>query len=217
MTIRIHQACLDWRAALVLTAALFASFGILVGTAGPVVACSCAMPGSMKEYATADNAVFTGTAGEHAERGVPVEVKQWLWPQDAPEDVWLSAASFGDSAGCGTNSPQPGTSWIWVTWRPDKTSDFMTGLCSPAAPLDTPEGEQMLAEALEVFDVQPLEEPSSEPTQAPQSPADPESVGGGDASMLAIGGAIVLGSLAMFGAVALVARRQDRRHSGRST
>lgn len=215
MTIRIHEARLDWRAAIVLVAALFASLGILVGTAGPVAACSCAMAGSMKEYATEENAVFTGTAGEYAERGVPVDVKQFLWPQDAPEEVWLSAASFGDSAGCGTSPPQPGTAWIWVTWRPDKAGDFMTGLCSPAAPLDTPEGQQMLEEALAVFDVRPLEEPSSDPTPVPQSPADPEPQSGGrDGSMLVIGGAVVLASLAMFGAVALVARRQDRRDSG---
>ena len=216
MTLPIRTARLDWRPAVVLMAALFASFGILVGTAGPVAACSCAMPGSLKEYATAENAVFTGTAGEHAERGVPVEVKQWLWPPDAPEEVWLGAASFGDSAGCGTNPPQPGTSWIWVTWRPDNTSDFMTSLCSPAAPLDTPEGQQMLAEALAVFDVRPLEEPSTEPTVAPQSPSDPESQGAKrDASMLVIGGAAVLASLTMFGAVALVARRQNRANSDR--
>jgi hypothetical protein len=214
MTIRIHHARLDCRAALVMTAALFASVGILVGTAGPVAACSCAMAGSMKEYATEENAVFTGTAGEYAERGVPVDVKQWLWPQDAPEEVWLGAASFGDSAGCGTNPPQPGTSWIWVTWRPEQMGDFMTGLCSPAAPLDTPEGQEMLADALAVFEVQPLEQPSSEPTQAPQSPQDPESRGGRDVSMLAIGGAVVLASLGMFGAVALVARRQDRGNAG---
>jgi hypothetical protein len=216
MTIPNHAARLDWRAGLVLTAALFASFGMLIGTAGPVAACSCAMPGSMKEYATPENAVFTGTAGEHAERGVPVEVKQWLWPQDAPAEVWLSAASFGDSAGCGTTAPEPGTSWIWVTWRPENQGDFQTGLCSPAAPLDSPEGEQMLAEALAVFSVAPLPEASSEPTSAPQAPSDPGSSGAGrDASMLAIGGAVALASLAMFGAVAMVARRQDRRDSGR--
>lgn len=216
MTIPIHAARLDWRARLVLTAALFASFGILIGTAGPVAACSCATPGSIKEYAKPNNAVFTGTAGEHADRGVPVDVKQWLWPQDAPAEVWLSAASFGDSAGCGTTEPQPGTSWIWVTWRPENQGDFQIGLCSPAAPLDTPEGEQMLAEALAVFEVAPLPEASSEPTSAPQAPSDPESAGAGrDAGMLAIGGAVVLASLAMFGAVAMVARRQDRGDSGR--
>jgi hypothetical protein len=70
----------------------------------------------------------------------------------------------------------------------------------------------MLAEALAVFDVAPLPESSREPTPAPQSPTDPEPAGAGrDATMLAVGAAVVLGSLAMFGAVAFVARRQDRR------
>ena len=98
----------------------------------------------MKEYATVENAVFTGTAGEQIDRGVPVEVDQWLWGEGAADVVWLTASSFGDSAGCGTNPPLAGTSWIWVAWLPGEQRRLRDGLCSPHAQLDTPEGQTML-------------------------------------------------------------------------
>ena len=216
MTIRLQASRLGWRASAVFAAALIASFGILLGTAGPAVACSCAMNGAMNEYATGDHAVFTGTAGVRVDRGVPVEVTQWLWGQGAADLVWLTASGFGDSAGCGTNPPPAGTSWIWVTWLPGNNGDFGTGLCSPAAQLDTPEGKAMLADALAVFDAAAPPGATAEPTQAPESPTLPGSVDGGlDTGMLMIGGAVVLASLGMFGAVALIARRQSRANSGR--
>jgi hypothetical protein len=214
MIVGIQPARLDWRAAFVLVAACLASFGILLWTAGPVEACSCAMPGSMKEYATVEHAVFTGKAGEQIDRGVPVEVDQWLWGEGAADVVWLTASSFGDSAGCGTNPPPAGTSWIWVAWLPGNNGDFGTGLCSPHAQLDTPEGQTMLADALAVFDPNAPPAATPEPTPAPQSPTSDPASGGRDASMLVIGGAVVLASLAMFGGIALIARRQDRRDAG---
>ncbi len=216
MTTGIQHVRLDWRATAVLAAACLMSFGILLWTAGPVAACSCAMPGPMKEYATVENAVFTGTAGEQIDRGVPVEVDQWLWGEGAADVVWLTAGSFGDSAGCGTNPPPAGTSWIWVAWLPGNNGDFGTGLCSPHAQLDTPEGQTMLADALAVFDAQAPPASTPEPTQAPEAPApvDPASTGR-DATMLVIGGGVVLASVAMFGVIALVARRQNRTDTDR--
>jgi hypothetical protein len=215
MTIVIQPARPDWRAALVLAAAVLASVSILLWAAGPVAACSCAMPGSMKEYATVEHAVFTGKAGERIDRGVPVEVDQWLWGEGAADVVWLTAGSFGDSAGCGTNPPPAGTSWIWVAWLPGNNGDFGTGLCSPHAQLDTPEGQTMLADALAVFDPNAPAPTTPEPTPAPQSPTADPTGDGRDASLLVIGGAVVLASLAMFGGVALIARRQDRGDPGR--
>lgn len=215
MTIGIQPTRLDWRAAFVLAAALLFSFSLLLWSAGPVAACSCAMPGSMKEYAAVENAVFTGTAGEQIDRGVPVEVDQWLWGQGAADVVWLTAGSFGDSAGCGTNPPPAGTSWIWVAWLPGNNGDFGTGLCSPHAQLDTPEGQTMLADALAVFDPKAPPAATAEPTPAPAAPVstDPAS-DDRDTGMIMIGGVVVLASLTMFGAVALVARRQDRGDRG---
>jgi hypothetical protein len=193
-----------------LVAAFLTAIGLLLLGARPTVACSCAMPGPMQEYATVEHAVFTGTAGVLADRGVPVEVKEWLWGQGAAPVVWLTASSFGDSAGCGTNPPAPGSAWIWVAWLPGNNGDFGTGLCSPAGQLGTPDGDAMLEEALAVFDaVEPegsaAPPPTSEPAPASVSPEPPA-----DLSAFVVGGAAILGGLLLFGGVAIVARRQNR-------
>lgn len=204
------------RAGALLGTAFVAAFGWLTAGAAPVAACSCAQFESMRDYATAENAVFTGTAGLRQDRGVPVEVDQWLWGAGAAPVVWLSAGSFGDSSSCGTNPPPPDSMWIWVTWRDPERGDFGTGLCSPAAQLATDDGQAMLAEAMAVFGA--LDPPVLTPgptdeipaaTLAPPSPrpADPAAEER-DRTALAIGGAVVLASVAMFGGVALVARRQ---------
>lgn len=195
-------------------ASVLMAFGILLATAGPTVACSCAMPGPMKDYATVEHAVFTGTAGVQTGRGVPVEVDQWLWGQGAADVVWLSANSFGDSAGCGVNPPAQGSKWIWVTWLPGNNGDFGTGLCSPAGDLSTPEGQAMLTDALSAFAA--VDPPRSSPEASPAAPAAPEPEApqaeptSAESNLLLVGGGVALASLALFGGLALVARRQNR-------
>lgn len=195
-----------------LVASTLLAFGVLLATAGPTVACSCAMAGPMSDYATVEHAVFAGTAGVQAGRGVPVEVDEWLWGQGAAEVVWLSANSFGDSAGCGVNPPAQGSKWIWVTWLPGNNGDFGTGLCSPAGDLSTPEGQEMLADARSAFAA--VDPPRSPPESSPVPPAAPEApeiVGRStESNLILVGGGVVLASLALFGGLALVARRQDR-------
>jgi hypothetical protein len=210
MTTSRRPLTVDRSAAALLVAALLTAIGLLLLSARPTVACSCAMPGAIKEYATADHAVFTGTAGVQVDRGVPVEVKEWLWGQGVAPVVWLTASSFGDSAGCGTNPPPPGSAWIWVAWLPGNNGDFGTGLCSPAAQLGTPDGDAMLRDALAVFEATVPEGsdapiPTSEPAPAVGTPEAPA-----DTSPFVVGGAAILGGLLLFGGVALVARRQDR-------
>lgn len=199
----------DRSAGLLLVAAFLVSVGLLLASARPVVACSCAMPGPIEDYATADNAVFTGTAGLKLDRGVPVEVTQWLWGKGAAPVVWLNATSFGDSASCGVAPPTPDTSWLWVAFALEDGT-FGTGLCSLYGQLGTPEGDAMLAEALAVFDgVAP---PGAEPTPGvplPTAAPGPEEIAR-DTSGLLVGGGVVLASLALFGGLVLVARRQDR-------
>jgi hypothetical protein len=111
--------------------------------------------------------------------------------------------------------------WIWVTWRDPESGDYGTGLCSPAAQLATDEGKAMLADAMAVFGALTPPEATSGPTDelpaatlAPASPrptssrpADPAAEER-DRIALMIGGAVVLASVALFGGVALVARRQ---------
>ena len=174
------------------------------------------MPGPMKDYATIEHAVFTGTAGVQAARGVPVEVDQWLWGIGAADVVWLSANSFGDSAGCGVNAPAQGSKWIWVTWLPGNSGDFGTGLCSPAGDLATPEGQAMLTDAVSAFAA--VDPPRSPPEANPEAPAAPEAAepksSSAGANLALVGGGIALASLALFGGLAVVARRQNRGSRG---
>ncbi len=200
------------RPALLLASALLAAFGVLLGSARPAVACSCAMFESMKDYATVDNAVFTGTAGLRTERGVPVEVGQWLWGAGAAPIVWLADSSFSERSSCGTTPPAPGTSWIWVAWRADNGADFGTGLCSPAQRLDSPEGAAMLEEAVAVFGAATPPEPIPEPTDAAPAPsAAPDGTAvTRDSTALLVAGGVLIASLGLFGGLILFVRRQNR-------
>jgi hypothetical protein len=201
------------RGRLLIGSALLSAFGVLVATAGPVAACSCAMADSLKEYATAENAIFVGTAGLRQDRGVPVEIDQWLWGQGGAPVVWLADASFGDGASCGTEPPPTESAWIWVTWRDPESGDFATGLCSPAGRLDTVEGQAMLEEALAVFGGLSPPELAPESTEAaPRRTASPEpddpTISARDTTGLLVGAGVIGASLLLFGGIAVLARRQ---------
>jgi hypothetical protein len=192
---------------------------MLIGTAAPVAACSCAAFESMKDYATAENAVFTGTAGLQQDRGVPVEVDQWLWGQGAARVVWLRADSFGNEAACGTSVPRSGTKWIWVAYLPEDGRDLGISLCSPAAMLDTDRGRDLFDQAVAAFggvappeatpaptDAAPV---ATSPTPAEPVPADPAATAR-DTTGIMVGAAVVAASLALFAALAIIARGQRR-------
>lgn len=170
--------------------------------AGPTVACSCAMPGPMDTYATADYAIFSGTAGPQDARGVPVRVATWFSGEGAAPLVYLGASSFGDSAACGTNAPPPGTAWVWVAYHAEE-GVLGSGLCSPHGQLGTPEGDALLAEATRVYGGVVLSDPS-EPTDPAPSPPVPA-----DLAPVILAGTIGL-ALVIFVGVALVARRRPR-------
>jgi hypothetical protein len=216
VAIAIQSSHQSRRAVLILALAFLAAFGGLLITARPAAACSCATVGSIKDYAKPENAIFTGTAGVAQARGVPVRVDQWLWGKGAAPVVWLAASSFGNGASCGTTPPIPGTAWLWVAWLPGNRGDFGTGLCSPSGDLATPEGEAMLADALTVFQAIPPPAATPEPTAAAAGPpGTPDSVAAArDATGLTIGAVLVDASLALFGALALVARRSSRKTDG---
>lgn len=194
-----------------LAAAFLASSAWLMASALPVAACSCAMFESMGDYATPDNAVFTGIAGLREQRGVPVQVDQWLWGEGAAPIVWLADGSFGDGSSCGTTPPPPESAWIWVTWRNPGANDFQTGLCSPAAMLDTDQGRAMLEEALALLGGgSPT--PRPEPTEGAPRPVEPldPTAAARDMTGLIVGAGVVAASLGLFGGLAFAARRQRR-------
>ena len=157
----------------------------------------------MAAYATADNAVFSGTAGPSDARGVPVRVGQWFSGPGAAAIVYLSAASFSGESSCGTGAPAAGTEWIWVTFVGER-GDLMTGLCNPHGQLGTPEGDALLADATKTFGG--IAPPGATATDPPEDAPETPRVGS------ELGGAIVLGTVGLAGAlllgVVLFARRR---------
>jgi hypothetical protein len=183
----------------------FLSSLLWLTAAAPTFACSCVQPEPMAAYATPDNAVFSGTTGPSDARGVPVRVAQWFSGPGAAAIVYLSAASFGGESSCGTSAPAAGTEWIWVTFVGER-GDLMTGLCNPHGLLGTPEGDALLADATKTFGgVSPPGVTATDPPETPAEtpPVPPE-----------LGGAIVLGTVGLAGAVLLGVVLFARRRTG---
>ena len=179
-----------------------ATTGLWLTAAAPTVACSCMAPQPMAEYDTANNAVFTGTAGPLDARGVPVRVETWFaGPEPAPL-VYLAASSFGDGASCGINPPVAGSRWIWVAWIPEEGGDPSTGLCSPHAGLGTAEGDAMLRDAIATFGGVAPPGSSTEPPETAPAPQVPADAGG-----LILAGTLGLGAIVLVGAGLLARRR----------
>jgi hypothetical protein len=179
-----------------------ATTGLWLTAAAPTFACSCAMPGPMAEFDTANNAVFSGTAGLLDARGVPVRVETWFaGPNPAPL-VYLAATSFGDGASCGINPPLAGSRWIWVAWVPEGGGDPSTGLCSPHAAIGSAEGDAMLRDAIATFGGVAPPGASTDPPEATPPPQVPADAGG-----LILAGTLGLGAIVLVGAGLLARRR----------
>jgi hypothetical protein len=182
----------------------FLSMALWLTAAAPTFACSCVQPEPMAAYRTADNAIFTGTAGPSDARGVPVRVATWFHGRDAVPIVYLSAQSFSDSSSCGTSVPPAGTAWIWVAFIPENGGDPMTGLCSPHGQLGTPEGDALLEDATATYGGIALpgstatDPPGAAPPDVPAEAAGPILVG-----TVGLGLALLVG-------VVLLARRRVR-------
>jgi hypothetical protein len=195
----------------VLGLAILASFGAVMTMPRPVVACSCVGFTSWKDAVTPETPVFSGTAGQRDARGVPVRVDRWFSGKGPAPTVWLTAGSFsgnpGVSSSCEVEAPPPGSSWLWVAY-PAENGDLGTSDCSPAGDLATAEGRLMFEEAAAAFGGVALTgtEPTDSPAEAATTPG-PADVARDRTTVLILGGLLV-GSLALFGVVALVARRR---------
>jgi hypothetical protein len=203
------------RFAITIAFALMVSFAAVMTTPRPVVACSCVGFTSWKEAVTPETAVFAGTAGPREARGVPVRVERWFQGKGAAPTVWLAGGSFngipGISNSCGIDPPPAGSSWLWVAY-PGEGGDFGTGLCSPAVDLATPEGQAVLKEADALFGgeapIIPDPTPGTTPDAGPATPGPADIAR--DQTAIGVLAALLLGSLALFGGVALAARRSSR-------
>jgi hypothetical protein len=182
----------------------FVTVTLWLTAAGPAFACSCAMPGGMSDFTGADSAVFSGVAGPLDARGVPVRVTTWYHGAGAAPLVYLAKGSFANESSCGTSAPPNGSSWIWVAYVSPDINDFGTGLCSPSAMLDTPEGKAMVADAAATFGGAPPPGADTGPPEA--APAPPLSP---DQAPLILAATIGLG-VVVLGVVAVLALRRPK-------
>lgn len=156
--------------------------------------------------------VFTGRAGSLEQAGVAVQLTGWFRGAAPPAGVaWLDPAGFVDPMGgsCGTNPPTAGTEWIFVATR-NTVGRYDMNLCSTAAALDTDQGQELLAEAVDVFG-------------PPTTPAAPVPTAGADAGVDAtdlVASVIPILLVALFaagailGVVGVIGRRLDPGRGG---
>lgn len=126
------------------------------------------MPGPLAEIrGDPETAVFSGIVDGRDARGYPVTITRWFQGGGVFEPrVWFTAGSFsGDGASCGTTPLPVGTEWIFAAYRTEGM--YGTGLCSPHAAIATPEGQAMLADALQTFG-----QPPPVATGPPAGPAE---------------------------------------------
>jgi hypothetical protein len=173
----------------------------------PVLACSCAMPGTMAEYrGDSSHMVLMGRVASVAPTGVEVQVERWF---QGPGGAMVSFApdGFGDqSAACQDPWPTVGGRWIWVAWVPELGAHPQTNLCTPKAAMDSAEGDAMLAAIVTSFGTGTTVDPPDEP--APEPPPTPPAR---ELVLVAIVAAVTLAPLALFVAVILFARRRKAR------
>jgi hypothetical protein len=160
-------------------AAMFVlTFGSAALLPSPAFACSCAQI-TIGALDPTQNQVYIATAGQASPQGMPMAVERWFTGPGAAPVVTLGPASFGDSAGCGTEPFAPGSRWIVSAWAGDPAQAPTTGLCQPHALLDSPEGQAMLTEAVSAYGDGSVPEgggagPTATPEpSAPSAPTDP--------------------------------------------
>jgi hypothetical protein len=221
-------------------ASLLLAVGLLLGfgTAVPQIvhACSCVGPQPLEAYAGEENVIFAGQVVAEPQPGVRYAVENWFSGTE-PAELIRVAGDWENGGMCGLGLvPAEGSRWVGVAWRPpsdnplgelEANENLTVSICQPFLDLDSPEGQELFAEAVATFGegtVDPPPDPASPEspvpgtTPAPQAPttpaptpaATPEAPGGPNAetvSMIAVGGVIAVGALVLVG-VALLGRRR---------
>lgn len=166
------------------------------------LACSCMGPQPLEAYAEQPGTVIlAGRVEDVDRRGAIVAVERWF-VGGRGDAFALISGDFGNGASCGVGAvPKVGSEWIWVAFA-GEDGGLRISICQPTADLATPEGQKLLAEAVETFgDVPgpPLPTPTTPPD--PAAPVDPT-------PYLAAGGTVAVGLLILGGAALLGRRRR---------
>ena len=128
-----------------------------LGAPRSVSACSCPET-RISDYAgKPDIAVFVGTAGRRVGDNVPVRVEAWFQGPDHLPFVLTSTGETTDPTNgmvimnsCGVQL-EAGVRWIVVASVDPRGGPLTPASCFPVAPLDTPAGQEMLAEATRAY------------------------------------------------------------------
>lgn len=178
----------------------------------PVAACSCVAPIDGIEMAAQDPdaTVFTATTGPTVGDTMQVLVTRWFRGQpiagvDAVEIL------LGDSSMCGMSPLPAGREYLFQTY-PSETSRHALSGCSPQGDLATPDGQALLARAVELYGgggAPPSEPPppaatTAAPTTDPSPTALVDTIVG---AAIPISLAVALG-LGIIAGVTLILRRR---------
>lgn len=126
---------------------------VLLALPRPAVACSCVPTQPMAAYAgEPDTVVFTGVTEPRDARGYPVSITRWFQGEVLVPRVWLAASGFdGNSASCGIDPLPVGLEFVFIAYRVPGSGELIVNLCAPHAPIGTPEGDAMVADAIATF------------------------------------------------------------------
>ncbi len=180
----------------------------------PAAACSCVPPLDSLEMAAGDPkaTIFTATAGPMVGDQMQVVVTRWFRGQPIG-GVAAVQIHLGDGGSCGMSPLAVGHGYLFMTY-PSETSPHALSSCSPQGDLATPDGQALLARAVQLYGagVAPPDE-SAPATVAPSDGyGDPTVIGliTSLATTVAPLALVIAFALGLLGGVALILRRRTR-------
>jgi hypothetical protein len=191
------------RSVLAIVLAAAALWSASLASPGPTRACSCMpWPESLAAYRTDESIVIlAGTViGLNGQRGM-LQVERVFKGPVAGAQVPLEG---GDPAMCGV-SLQLGAKVVMAAFTDQGV--LHPSSCTPYALVPSPEGDAMLADAEESYGGGAPPPAPADPTEDPAPPGSPTAPGAGLALPIVLGGVLLL-ALALFGGIALVARKR---------
>jgi hypothetical protein len=194
-----------WRriARVIVSAALAVTAGSTAAL--PVAACSCMPFEDLREYAGDPlNQVFTGTIAMSGPAGVSVSVDRWFQgPGDRVVNFEQEGVG-GQGSSCSIQPPPVGSRWLYVAFIPERGTSPVLHQCTPQARLDADDGSgaKLLAMAVATFG------DGRAPTVVEPDPEPAAPVGLDMEAIPLIVGAMGIAVVALFGGLALAARRR---------
>jgi hypothetical protein len=143
----------------------------------PAAACSCVAPIDSLEMVAQDPgaSIFTATTGPTIADQMQVLVTRWFAGQPI-SGIAAVEILLGDSAMCGMSPLPAGREYLFQTY-PSESARYSLSGCSPQGDLATPDGQALLARAIELYGppaVEPTESPAPvAPTVAPTEDPTP--------------------------------------------